>query len=186
MALGRAGSLYAPLSAQCIPRYLLNPRHQPSEGGVAQTKSDRLSEASKAAVFSVMLLVLALAAALLIRALDPPQMLAYIIWGSTPLAAVLIMMFVITGDGRTQEGRALLGLHRLGVRLWWIAILGSFLISLLAAALTWATPFASFTTPANPIDTVLNFAVNAIVTIVTFAAAEEIAWRGTCCRGCCS
>jgi membrane protease YdiL (CAAX protease family) len=161
-----------------MPRYLLNPRHQPSEGGVVQTKSDRLSEASKAAVFSVMLLVLALAAALLIRALDPPQMLAYIIWGSTPLVAVLIMTFVITGDGRTREGRALLGLHRLGVRLWWIATLGSFLISLLAAALTWATPFASFTTPASPIDTVLNFAVNASVTIVTFAAAEEIAWRG--------
>lgn len=161
-----------------MPRYLLNPRHQPSEGGVVQTKSDRLSEASKAAVFSVMLLVLALAAALLIRALDPPQMLAYIIWGSTPLVAVLIMTFVITGDGRTREGRALLGLHRLGVRLWWIATLGSFLISLLAAALTWATPFASYTTPASPIDTVLNFAVNASVTIVTFAAAEEIAWRG--------
>jgi uncharacterized protein len=161
-----------------MPRYLLNPRHQPSEGRVVQTKSDRLSEASKAAVFSVMLLVLALAAALLIRALDPPQMLAYIIWGSTPLVAVLIMTFVITGDGRTREGRALLGLHRLGVRLWWIATLGSFLISLLAAALTWATPFASYTTPASPIDTVLNFAVNASVTIVTFAAAEEIAWRG--------
>jgi hypothetical protein len=64
-----------------MPRYLLNPRHQPSEGGVVQAKSHRLSEAGKAAIFSVMLLTLALAAALLIRALDPPQMLAYIIWG---------------------------------------------------------------------------------------------------------
>jgi membrane protease YdiL (CAAX protease family) len=125
-----------------------------------------------------MLLVLALAAALLIRTLDPPQLLAYIIWGCTPLVSVLIMMFLVTGDGRTREGRALLGLHRLGARLWWIAILGSFLISLLAAALTWATPFASVTTPASPIDTALNFAVNAIVTILTFAAAEEVAWRG--------
>jgi membrane protease YdiL (CAAX protease family) len=125
-----------------------------------------------------MLLTLALAAALLIRALDPPQMLAYIIWGSTPLLAVLIMMFLITDDGRTREGRALLGLYRLEVRLWWIAILGAFLISLLASAMTWATRFASFTTPASPVDTVLNFAVNAIVTILTFAAAEEVAFRG--------
>jgi uncharacterized protein len=144
----------------------------------ASTESRRLSEASKAAVFSVMLLTLALAAALLIRAVDPPQMLAYIIWGSTPLVAVLIMMFLITNDGRTREGRALLGIHRLAVRVWWIAILGTFLISLLATAMTWATPFASFARPTSPVDTALNFAVNAIVTILTFAAAEEIAWRG--------
>jgi membrane protease YdiL (CAAX protease family) len=126
-----------------------------------------------------MLLTLALAAALLIRALNPPQMLAYIIWGSTPLIAVLIMMFLITDDGRTREGRALLGLHRLGVRVWWIAILGTFLISLLAAAMTWATRFASFAAPPSPVDTVLNFAVNAIVTILTFALAEEVAFRGS-------
>ena len=37
----------------------------------ASTESRRLSEASKAAVFSAMLLTLALAAALLIRVLDP-------------------------------------------------------------------------------------------------------------------
>ena len=110
----------------------------------APTESRRLSETRKAAVFSVMLLTLALAAVLLIRALDPPQMLAYIIWGSTPLIAVLVMMFLITDDGRTRKGRALLGLHRLGVRVWWIAILGTFLISLLATAMTWATRFASF------------------------------------------
>jgi membrane protease YdiL (CAAX protease family) len=125
-----------------------------------------------------MLLALALAAALLIRSLDPPQMLAYIIWGSTPLVAVLIMMFLITDDGRTREGREGLGLHRLGLRVWWIAILGTFLISLIAAALTWATRFAAFTTPASPVDTVLNFAVNAVVTILTFALVEELAFRG--------
>jgi membrane protease YdiL (CAAX protease family) len=144
----------------------------------APTETRRLSETRKAAVFGVMLLTLALAAALLIKALDPPQLLAYIIWGSTPLIAVLIMMFQITDDGRTREGRALLGLHRLGVRAWWIAILGTFLISLSAAALTWATRFASFATPASPVDTVLNFAVNAIVTILTFALVEELAFRG--------
>ena len=102
----------------------------------APTESRRLSETRKAAIFGVMLLTLALTAALLIRALDPPQMLAYIVWGSTPLIAVLIMMFLITDDGRTHEGRALLGLHRLGIRVWWIAILGTILISLLAAAMT--------------------------------------------------
>jgi membrane protease YdiL (CAAX protease family) len=146
--------------------------------GVDASSLRRLSEAGKAAVCSVLLLVLALVAGLLITAFDPPQMLAYVIWGSTPLVAVLLMMFVITDDGRTREGRELLGLHRLGLRVWWIAILGTFLISLVATAITWATRFASFATPASPVDTVLNFLVNAIVTIITFAAVEEIAWRG--------
>ena len=47
----------------------------------APTELRRLSDTSKAAVFSAMLLTLALTAALVIRALDPPQVLAYIIWG---------------------------------------------------------------------------------------------------------
>lgn len=144
----------------------------------AQTKSSRLSETGKAAVCSVLLLALALAAALVIRAVDPPQLLAYIIWGCTPLVAVAIMMFLVTGDGRTREGRALLGLHRLGARLWWIAILGTFLISLLASAITWATPVASFAVPASPLNTVLTFAANVIVTILVAAIPEELAWRG--------
>ena len=170
VVVGRAGSLYG-----C---YLPSAAAMTLSARPARSETHGRSEASNAAVFSAMLLTLALAAALLIRALDPPQILAYTIWGSTPLVAVLIMMFLIARDGRTQEGRELLGLYRLGVRVWWIAILGTFLISLLAAAMTWATRFASFTTPASPVDTVLNFAVNAIVTIVTFAAAEEIAFRG--------
>jgi membrane protease YdiL (CAAX protease family) len=143
-----------------------------------KTKSSRLSETGKAAVCSVLLLALALAAALLIRAVDPPQLLAYIIWGCTPLVAVAIMMFLVTGDGRTREGRALLGLHRLGARLWWIAILGTFLISLLASAITWATPVASFAVPASPLNMVLSFAANVIVTILVAAIPEELAWRG--------
>jgi membrane protease YdiL (CAAX protease family) len=172
VAVWAADSLYGQFpEAQSAATMIASTRPEP-------TTSRHLSETSKAAVFSGMLLMLALAAGLLIRAFDPPQLLAYILWGSTPLIAVLIMMFLVTDDGRTREGLAFLGLHRLGVRLWWIAILGTFLISLLATAITWATPVASFTTPASPVDTVLNFAVNAIVTIVTFAAAEELAWRG--------
>jgi membrane protease YdiL (CAAX protease family) len=144
----------------------------------APTKARHPSAIGKAASFSVLLLILALVAVLLIRALDPPQLLAYIIWGSAPLIALLLMMFVITRDGWTRSGLALLGVHRLGVRLWWIASIGSFLISLLASVIVWATPFASFAPPGRPLDTVLNFVVNALVTILTFAAIEEIVWRG--------
>ncbi len=104
-----------------MPRRLVKPGHQPSDGGVVQSKSHRPCEASKAAVFSVMLLTLALVAGQLNRALDPPQTFAYISWDSTQLVAVLIMMFLITDDGRTREGPVVLRLHRLGVRLWWMA-----------------------------------------------------------------
>ena len=161
-----------------MPKNLLQLRDQSSQGGVAQTKSSRLSEVGKAVVFSGVLLLLALAAALLIRALDPPQLVAYLVWGATPLVAVVIMMFLVTDDGRTREGRALLGLHRLGARYWWIAILGTFLISLLAAGATWATPFASFAAPTNPLNAALSFAVNTIVTILVAGFPEELAWRG--------
>jgi hypothetical protein len=120
-----------------MPRHLVKPGHQPSVGGVVQSKSHRLSEASKAAVLSVMLLTLALVARLLNRALDLPQMLAYIIWGSTPLVAVLITMFLITDDGRTREGPVVLRLHRLGVRLWWMANTGLFILMLTVVAAFW-------------------------------------------------
>ena len=103
----------------------------------APTQSRRLSETRKAAVFSAMLLTLALVAGLLNRALDPPQTLAYIIWGSTQLVAVLIMMFLITDDGRTREGREGLGLHRLAVRPWWMANTGLFILMFTVVAAFW-------------------------------------------------
>ena len=113
-------------------------------------------------------------------------MLAYIIWGSTPLVAVLIMMFLITNAGRTRKGRALLGLHRLGVRLWWIAILGTFLIRLLATAMTWATRFASFATPASPVDTVFELRSTRSSRFSRSLSLRRSPGAGTCCHGCCS
>lgn len=122
------------------------------------------------AIFVAIVLTLAVAAALAISRLALPQLPALVLWGSTPAIAVLIM------GGR--RGWRTLGLHRLGVRLWWIAAGMTLLTSVLATAVVWATPIASFVRPASPLSVVLNLVVGLPVTVVTFAIAEEVAWRG--------
>jgi hypothetical protein len=152
----------------------------------APTESCRLSETRKAAIFGVMLLTLALAAALLIRALDPPQMLAYIIWGSTPLDAVLIMMFLITNAGRTRKGRAILGLHRLGVRLWWIAILGTFLIQPACHRDDLGHPLRLLRHAGQPRRHGLELRSTRSSRFSRSLSLRRSPGAGTCCHGCCS
>jgi uncharacterized protein (DUF927 family) len=75
----------------------------------------KLTDTSKAAIFAVLVLCLAVVAALLIRFLDiSSDPVIFSIWSSTPTVATLIMLLVITRDGYTKEGWTSLGLHRLG------------------------------------------------------------------------
>jgi hypothetical protein len=120
-----------------MPRHLVKPGHQPSDGGVVTVEVSPSVRSQQAAVFTVMVLTLALVAGLLDRALDPPQTLAYIFWGSTQLVAVLIMVFLITDNGRTREGPVVLGLDRLGARPWWMANTGLFILMFTVVAAFW-------------------------------------------------
>ncbi len=43
------------------------------------------------------------------------------VWAITPVVATLIMLLVVTRDGYSREGWKSLGLHRLGLNVWWIA-----------------------------------------------------------------
>jgi uncharacterized protein len=87
----------------------------------------RLSNSSKATIFTVLVLLLALAAALLIRLLDiTGGFSAVLLYMSTPTLAVLVMLVVVTRDGYTIEGWKVLGLHRLGLKAWWIAFLAPY------------------------------------------------------------
>jgi hypothetical protein len=61
--------------------------------------------------------------------------------------ATLIMPLVVTRDGYSREGWKSLGLHRLGLNVWWIAFGMIFLASLVASIVVWATPLASFVLP---------------------------------------
>jgi uncharacterized protein len=89
----------------------------------------------------------------------------------TPLLAVLLMLLVVTPDGRGRAGWAALGLHRIGLRLWPVAIAvpaAVVTISYLTAAalgLTRLSGEASFAWGALPFAVVLGL-------------GEEIGWRG--------
>ena len=109
-----------------------------------------LTDTSKAAIFSGLVLILAVAAALAIKALGlaSTARLWAMVWSSTPALATVIMLLVVTRDGRSRQGWRSLGLHRLGLRLWPIAIFGTLLITVVASAVVWLTPLASVVVPA--------------------------------------
>jgi uncharacterized protein len=118
----------------------------------------KLTNTIEAAVFSVLVLLLAVGAALLIRFLElTGGMGMWVLWSITPTAAALIMLLVVTREGYSKEGWKVLGLHRLGLSVWWIAFGGTLLISVAASAIVWATPWprsscrrAASPTPSSP------------------------------------
>jgi membrane protease YdiL (CAAX protease family) len=140
----------------------------------------KLTDTTKAAIFAVLVLCLAVGAALLIRCLsissDPVM---FSIWSCTPTVATLIMLLVVTRDGYSKEGWKSLGLHRLGLNVWWIAFGATLLITVAASAIVWATPLASFVVPEGGIiDPILSFLIFFGMTVVWFGLAEEIGMRG--------
>jgi uncharacterized protein len=140
----------------------------------------KLSDTSKAAIFTVLVLSLAVGAALLIRFLNiSTDLVMFSVWSCTPTVATLIMLLVVTRDGYTKEGWKSLGLHRLGLNIWWIAFGLTLLITVAALAIVWATPLASFTWPEGGIsDPLILFLLLFGMTVLWFGLAEEIGMRG--------
>jgi len=140
----------------------------------------KLTDTSKAAIFSVLVLLMAVGAALLIRILElTPNLGMWVLWSSTPTVAAVVMLLVVTRDGYSIEGWKGLGLHRLGLSVWWIAFGGTLLITVAASAVVWATPLASFVVPEGGIvDSLINFLIQVAILALTFALAEEIGIRG--------
>src|ERR671920_100380 len=140
----------------------------------------KLTDTSKAAIFAVLVLCMAVGAALLIRFLDiTSDPIMFSIWSCTPTVATLIMLLVVTRDGYRREGWKSLGLHRLGLNVWWIAFGLTLLITVAASAVVWATPLASFTWPEGGlIDPILSFFILFGMTVVWFGLAEEVGMRG--------
>ena len=140
----------------------------------------KLTDTAKGAIFSVLVLCLAVGAALLIRFLNiTSDGVMFSIWSCTPTVATLIMLLVVTRDGYTKEGWKSLGLHRLGLNVWWIAFGLTLLITVAASAVVWATPLASFTMPEGGIiDPILSFFIVFGMVVVWFGLAEEVGMRG--------
>jgi uncharacterized protein len=140
----------------------------------------KLADTNKAVIFSVLVLCMSVGAALLIRMLDLPAGFGmFAIWSSTPTVAALIMLLVVTREGYSKEGWKSLGLHRLGLNVWWIAFGVTLLFTVAASAIVWATPIAAFVVPeAGIIDATLNFLIAVGILALSFVLAEEIGMRG--------
>src|SRR5215210_5260509 len=141
----------------------------------------RLPDTSKAAIFSVLVLLMAVGDALLIKALGlTPDLGLADWWMCTPTVATLIMLLMVTREGYSKEGWKSLGLHRLGLNVWWIAFGVTLLITVAASAIVWATPLASFVVPEGGIlnSVVINFLIQFLLLVFTFSLGEEIGMRG--------
>jgi membrane protease YdiL (CAAX protease family) len=140
----------------------------------------KLTDTSKAAIFSVLVLCMSVGAALVITFLElPTGPVMWTLWSFTPTVAALIMLLVVTREGYSKEGWKSLGLHRLGLNVWWIAFGVTLLITVAASAVVWATPLASFIVPEGGIiDPIIQFLIFVGLFTVWFALGEEIGMRG--------
>jgi membrane protease YdiL (CAAX protease family) len=142
----------------------------------------KLTDTTKGAIFAVLVLFLSIGAALSINMLGLSGFAMAGVWSITPVVATLIMLLIVTREGYSKEGWKSLGLHRLGLSVWWIAFGGSLLISVVAAAILWATPLASFVVPEGGILLgVLNAVITLLITVgvaLPFMLSEEIGMRG--------
>lgn len=141
----------------------------------------KLTDTGKAAIFAVLVLLLAMATALLIKVTGMASNdLAWAsVWSITPTLATAIMLLVITRDGYSREGWQSLGLSRLGFNTWWIAFFGTLVITVAASAGVWATPLASVTAPASDmVSIVVGFVIQVVILALSFSLAEEIGIRG--------
>jgi membrane protease YdiL (CAAX protease family) len=139
-----------------------------------------LSDTGKAAIFSVLLLLLGVGAALSINLLELASGFAmFALWMTTPTVATLIMLLVVTRDGYSREGWKALGVHRLGLSVWWIAFGVTLVVTVAATAIVWATSLASIVVPDYGIVGVItDFFFVVVVFTPTFVLAEEIGIRG--------
>jgi uncharacterized protein len=139
----------------------------------------KLADTNKAAIFSVLVLCMAVGAALLIKMLGLSGDGLAAVWSFTPTVAALMMLLVVTREGYSKEGWKTLGLHRLGLNVWWIAFGMTLLITAAASAIVWATPLAYVVMPEGGIiNPVINFLIGFAILVFSFALGEEIGMRG--------
>jgi len=139
----------------------------------------KLTYTSKATVFTVIVLLLAVAMAASIRLFSITSgSLSTALYMVTPALTALIMMLVVTRDGFSKEGWKTLGLHRLGIKAWWIAIVAPALVGVVATAIVWATPLAAFVVPNDAGIQILNFFIQLVIITLTLSLGEELGWRG--------
>ena len=98
----------------------------------------------------------------------------------TPSIAVLVMVLVLTRDGWTRRGWTAVGVNRLGLKGWPLAILGPIAVLGIAYGLLIAFGQASLKAPevSRPLgQLVVNMGLSLVIgTLLAFC--EELGWRG--------
>jgi membrane protease YdiL (CAAX protease family) len=135
----------------------------------------QLTDLSKAVIFYGITFSLTLIYVLVL----PSDWLNFIMF--MPLLGVLIMLLIVTRDGYGATGWADLGLHRLGLRGWWLALLAPLTILLLSYGIVWSLGVATLklsTGAGSLIEFAFNLLLDGMVFSVLFALGEEVGWRG--------
>jgi membrane protease YdiL (CAAX protease family) len=146
---------------------------------------DQLSSLMKATIFYSFALGLIFIFALLGQGLGE---MILILAMFTPLAAVLLMQFVITHDGTTRAGWRILGLHQLGLRTWAFAILAPFLVMFCTYGIVWSSDIGRLDqtvlngvimldSPMGILQTMFTILRGLLISML-LALGEEIGWRG--------
>ena len=116
-------------------------------------------------------------------------LVALVPWASTaagmltPLVATVLMLLVVTREGWRRDGWGSLGLQRLGLRQWPLAVAVPIVVVGVAHAVLWLSSAGSL----SPTESIrggglgmlpLQLLGNIVGASVTVSLAEEIGWRG--------
>ena len=141
-----------------------------------------LTNQKKAIIFYAVTLTLAIGVALMAPLIGDTVRIVSML---TPVAAVLIMLLVVTRDGYSRAGWADLGLHRLGRKAWAFALLAPLPVLLFSYSVVWSTGIARLALPpassSSLVVSVLSFLINLVLSLVItvfLSLGEEIGWRG--------
>ncbi|MFC3749432.1 type II CAAX prenyl endopeptidase Rce1 family protein [Paenibacillus sp. GCM10012306] len=135
-----------------------------------------LKDSTKAVVFTIMVLVLAVGFSLV------PGMNGFL-YMMTPAFSVLLMMLVVTRDGYSRAGWGSLGLNKLGRKGWAFALLVPVIPVVLGYGIVLLTGLSKLFIPADFQG--ISWKVFPIVLVVLYVKAtimesmgEELGWRG--------
>lgn len=137
----------------------------------------KLSNFTKATLFY--LLAVGLAVGVALRAAELGADGAGIMNMVTPLAAVLLMLLLVTRDGYQRAGWQGLGLQRAGLGSWRLALVGPFLVLGVTYSIVWSSGIGRLVWPAGQsgVDMSLNLVINLLIAVI-LALGEEIGFRG--------
>jgi uncharacterized protein len=130
-----------------------------------------LSATARAVTFYLTALIMCVALALTWPNGEAAAVLAML----TPMLAVLVMQFVVTRDGWRRDGWAPLGLRRLRMRFWPVAVALCAAVLLFSEAVLRLTALTTWHVPGAVDSSDLLVELPVMLVLVFF---EEIGWRG--------